>query len=84
MERLHPVEDGQVVREIIPGGHEPRELVLYPDTGSVQWAQRLDRSRFVPRFVVALLDEGMPIGEDALSDRIDKVELSEKEVSRAA
>jgi|GEM_PF-3652615 len=60
-ERLWPTENDGVIREIIPGGHEGRQYLLYPNEVSVRFAQRLERSRFVPKFLVALMDDGMPI-----------------------
>lgn len=71
MERLHPVEDGQVVREIIPGGHEPREFRLYPDHTAVNIARRLERSRFFPNSLLFFVDESVPVGADYLDRQPD-------------
>jgi hypothetical protein len=60
-EKLWPVGEEGVVREIIPGGHEERHYLLYPNEVSVRFAQKLERSRFVPKFLAALMDDGMPV-----------------------
>lgn len=79
-ERLWSAENKQVIREIIPGGHEPRQFLLYPDVRSAQFVQRLEDSRFVPNFLVALMDDGMPLEADS----IEQLLTDDEELRHAA
>ncbi|HET7059956.1 MAG TPA: hypothetical protein VFH99_01400 [Candidatus Saccharimonadales bacterium] len=66
MEKFHALEDGQVIREIIPGGHEDRIFFRYPDTFSAQLVQKLKSNRFVPNIIAVLIDESVPDDGSAL------------------
>lgn len=68
MERLYSTDDGQVIREIIPGGSEPRKYRKYENQASAHMVQRLEQSRFVPKFLVALVDDGRPADRTCLDD----------------
>jgi hypothetical protein len=76
VERLHPIGDKQVVREIIPGGHDERELRLYPDEESLQSARRMERNPLVPKFVSGLLDNSVTVDSDFLN--IDPVSRDDR------
>jgi hypothetical protein len=67
VETLHPIDDGQVVREVIPGGYEPRQLTLYPNHASARVVQWLSSKRIVPSFVVAMVDDGKSVDPDFLN-----------------
>lgn len=86
-ERLHPYDQDQVIREIIPGGHEPRQYILYPNEVSLRAVQWLERRRFVPDWFVSLVDDGMPM-DGSPFDRDYSVEdlasAEEEELTHAA
>ena len=83
MERLHPVDEHQVIREIIPGGDEPRTLRLYPNQASVRIVQWLEGKRFVPNFIVTLVDDSRPLPESFLTDEVAG-QVEAEEFSNAA
>ena len=80
MERLHPVDENQVIREVIPGGDEPRSIKLYPNHASVRVVQWFEGKRFIPNFVVAMVDDGRPLPESFL----DHEKPANEEISHAA
>jgi hypothetical protein len=67
-EKLHPSDDGQVIREIIPGGYAKREYKIYPNKASARIVQIFERSRFLPNFLVPLIDDGKQVDSNCLSD----------------
>lgn len=68
MERLWPAENDGVIREIIPGGHEERVYLLYPNRTSARMIQILENNRFVPKFLIALMDDGMPVDQSCVEE----------------
>ncbi len=84
VERLYSMDDGQVIREIIPGGSEPRQYRRYENQASALMVQRLDRSRFVPKLLVALVDDGIKADSTCLDNYPPQQSVANIEEARDA
>jgi hypothetical protein len=83
-ETLYPMdfsEDGQVVRAIYENGAAP-EYILYPHVSAAKWARWREERRWIPQFVVAALDQGMPVDQNFMEAQWDYQATEEADAGR--